>query len=173
MTTSLYIHNKLQGFKEYTFTLAADNAHYIVEWYNSNRERGTLNSFFVNTNPAAKVQGGHWLLISFLKTDKIEIFNSLCMKSIIPKNIIESLKKLGKIIYVNRPLQSLESIFCGLFCISRFLSLTLNENMSSFYAHFPNNNLAANDKQVIIVILSSVKHIRWLKMGGRGGENEV
>ena len=108
---------------------------------------------------------GHWLLISLYyknrKLIKCEIFNSIKQPiTKIPIVIIQYIRDLKtRIDYLNEKLQHISSIFCGFYCIARFLSIIDGDPPYAFYRFFRKKYLRRNDHFVILLIKKKINKI--------------
>ena len=94
-------------------------------------------SYVINTYEKTVYSGGHWLLASYFpKTRQIEIFDSLGSPSLIPSTIINHLQKYGSVSTPCPQIQGFLSNYCGLYCISRCISIYHGQRLSKFLSNF-------------------------------------
>ena len=119
----------------------------------------------INTNKYHDESTCHWLLVTFFSVDMIlticEIFDSLggggkC----VTHHLSEYISKLKiDVKYSTIRMQSLTSDFCGIFCITRFLSIFIGEKQIRFMKHFNLKLLEKNDTKLVSLINGYLKKI--------------
>ena len=96
-----------------------------------------ISSYVLNTYESQYVFGGHWLAISFFKNlSLVEIFDSLGMPDLIPPRIKKTLSHFGKVEQNTKSLQDPISDCCGVYCISRIVSISRGQSLAKFLNNF-------------------------------------
>ena len=119
----------------------------------------------INKNKYQDKSIGHWLLVSFFSVDKIltlcEIFDSLGGGGkVVPLHLSEYISKLKiDVKYSTIRVQSLTSDLCGIFCITRFLSIFIGEKQIRFMKYFNLKLLERNDTKLVSLINGYLKKI--------------
>lgn len=159
MTSNIFIAQILDVFHSFLGVFPSDEYPKLPRI-----KHGVLGAVF-NTKSSKEHVCGHWVLISYFIYDYklifCEIFDSLSLnENILPTNIIEYISSLKTHVkYSKIRVQSLESEFCGIFCIARFLSIYLNECLNVFLAKFDTRELMVNDRKVVVIIRKYLKII--------------
>ena len=119
----------------------------------------STSSYVINTFEKSFYHGGHWLLISYFpKTCEIEIFDSLGSPNLIPSTIIKHLQKYGTVSTPCPQIQGFLSNYCGLYCISRCISIFRGQKLSKFLSNFDQDTVS-NDILVKNNLIQYIENI--------------
>ena len=160
MTSNLFISSVLCDFESFLGVIPYDEYHYVKS------RKNCIFSVILNTESIQSDIVGHWILLSYASVNgeiiNWEIFDSLALNNqIIPTSLIQYIRSLNKYIkYSSNSIQASESTFCGLFCIARFLAISLHVKLDVFLANFNIKQLNKNDKIVTDLILKYIKKIK-------------
>ena len=119
----------------------------------------------INTNKYQEESIGHWLLVNFFSVDKIvrlcEIFDSLGGgEKSVPPHLSEYISRLRvDVKYSSIRVQALTSDFCGIFCVTRFLSILIGEKQTRFMKYFNLKFVERNDRKLVSLINENLKKI--------------
>ena len=58
-------------------------------------------------------------------------------------------------------MQALTSDFCGIFCVTRFLSILIGEKKTRFMKYFNLKFVERNDRKLVSLITEYIKKINW------------
>lgn len=145
MTSNFYLSDLLEPFRIFNGVFSLDRFIAI-----KNIKKGV---YIVNTENASVSRGGHWILISFIYTGNIEIFDSLALSyKLLPQKLVQFCRKNSKnVIFSKIGIQHLLSKNCGLYCVGRVLSIILREKLYIFLKYF-SKHLEKNDRIIVRVI---------------------
>lgn len=138
MTSNFYLTDVLGGFKCFKGVFAADT---LPQNIFRNRQN-TMSFLIVNTENLSSPKMGHWVSISRYEEDKciiLEVFDSLALPiSLLSENIRKMIMSSHfDVLKTNHQiLQSMSSNFCGIYCITRFISLLQNATLTNFLKIF-------------------------------------
>ena len=124
-----------------------------------------FKSMIVNTNKYKDKGMGHWLLVTFFFLDEVltscEVFDSLGGgEKSVPLHLSEYISNLRvDVKYSNIRLQAFNSDFCGIFCITRFLSILIDEKHTRFMKYFNLKFVERNDRKLVSLISEYIKKI--------------
>lgn len=152
MTTNTYICRVLDRFDSFMGVFPADIHPKLPRIKN-----GFLSAIF-NTKLSYETGIGHWVLISYFCYNEVlffcEVFEPLGFNNdVLPRVIKEYIRGLNvRVKYTTREIQSINSNFCGFFCIARFLSIYYDEKLSTFLNKFNKSPLITNDDKCVKLI---------------------
>ena len=154
MVSNYFLQDVLGGFDNFRGVYAADtiDTNILRKEYS-----GAQEFFIVNTEPISSQQMGHWIAFSRYREDGevvLELFDSLAYPvSSLHSNIKQIVKSASYESFVTnqRILQSVSSIFCGLYCIARFISLLHEESLKDFLKTFSSDR-ESNDSRACTYI---------------------
>ena len=147
MVSNLYIDKNLKHLKGFKGTFSCDN---IPFWGSNDRKM-----FIVNLSEENK-KGSHFVFIEIEK-DKALYLDPLgknLSNSFIKKSLV--INGCKKITYLSKPVQSMFSTSCGLFCILFTVARVKKISPRKMLSFFNNTNLLKNDK-AIPSILKKIK----------------
>ena len=130
-------------------------------------DRESFKSMIVNTNKYKDKSIGHWLLVTFFVVDEVltscEIFDSLGGgEKSVPPHLSEYISGLRvDVKYSSIRVQALTSDFCGIFCVTRFLSILIGEKQTRFMKYFNLKFVERNDRKLVSLITEYIKKINW------------
>lgn len=149
MTTNFELQDILGVFKNFEGVFSLDE-------FTTQKTPLRKGCYIVNTEN--KPISGHWLLIT-VKKNNIEIFDSLALgEKLLPTSLINFCKRYSKINTSQIQIQNTSSLYCGLYCISRFLSLILKQSLIQFTQCF-SKDTTKNYRQLSKVIKIQCKKI--------------
>ena len=159
MCSNVYLTQVLNRYKSFGGVFACDELRTI------DRSSKKFLSVIVNTETAASEISGHWVLLTFFNKNKTlikcEVFDSLAQHtSDLPPMLQDYIRLLKTPVkYSITQIQSDFSDFCGLFCIARFMSILLNEELNTFTSKFNIRNLDQNNKTSVKLISRYIKDL--------------
>ena len=159
MCSNVYLTRVLDRYKSFGGVFACDELRKI------DRCSKKILSVIVNTEKASSEISGHWVLLTFFCKNKsifrCEVFDSLAQRvSDLPPEIQDYIRLVkSPVKYSITQIQSDFSDFCGIFCIARFMSILLNEELNTFTSKFNIRNLNQNNKTSIKLISQYVKYL--------------
>lgn len=104
-------------------------------------------SLIINTNTTDQRVDGHWVSL-YISKNYCLFFDSFGVP-VLEKNILNYVSKYHKkVIYSNVCIQAIESVHCGLFCISFIKNVRNKKTFNDFVNKFNFVNLILNDKIV-------------------------
>jgi hypothetical protein len=139
--TNSEIGNYLKHEKSFLGCFSSDNIPNILEF---------PCTLIVNSEKSNH-PGHHWLAI-YLRKDYSLYFDSFGLP-VLEEDIFNFLKKYyKKIIYSKQCIQDINSVSCGLFCISFIKHVHSKQSFISFLNNFSLNHLKSNDSKVINLV---------------------
>ena len=158
MCSNFYLMDVLKDFKIFVGVFPCNGIPIIQT------DRVSFKCMIINTNKYKDEGMGHWLLVTFFVVDEVltlcEIFDSLGGgEKSVPPHYSEYISRLRvDVKYSSIRVQALTSDFCGIFCITRFLSI-LGEKQTRFMKCFNLKFLERNDRKLVSLINGYLKKI--------------
>lgn len=151
MVSNVLIDVILENISNYKGCYALDE----INLLNPQSSKSTA-SYVINTYEKTIYQGGHWILATYFpKTGQIEVFDSLGSPRLIPSTILKHLQKFGSVSTPCPQIQGFLSNYCGLYCISRCISIFEGQTLSKFLCNFDQNT----DSNDILVKTKLIEYI--------------
>lgn len=154
MVSNVLIDNILSDIHNYKGCYALDQMKMIDPSFSEHP-----SSYVINTYESSFYYGGHWLLCTYFpKTHQFEVFDSLGSTDLIPSMILSHLQKYGHVSSNCPQIQDFSSNYCGMYCISRCISISKGQKLVKFLSNITQNT-HSNDYLVKANLIQYIDNI--------------